>query len=115
MLAAYDQKLPVRKVTYPVQAIRLGKTVTYVPLGGELVVDYALQTKAAFSKQKIVVAGYSNDVMCYIPNKRILQEGGYEAVDSMIYYGMPGPFAPEVEDVLTASIHRVLGRVGVKP
>lgn len=115
MLAAYDQKLPVRKVAYPVQAIRLGKTVTYVPLGGELVVDYALQTKAAFPKERIVVAGYSNDVMCYISNRRILKEGGYEAVDSMIYYGMPGPFAPEVEDVLTASIHRVLGRVGVKP
>ena len=115
MLATYDRKLPVRKVAYPVQAIRLGKTVTYVPLGGELVVDYALQTKAAFPKEKIVVAGYSNDVMCYISNKRILQEVGYEAVDSMIYYGMPGPFAPEVEDVLTASIHRVLGRVGVKP
>lgn len=115
MLAAYDRKLPVRRVAYPVQAIRLGKLVTYVPLGGELVVDYALQTKAAFPKQRIVVAGYSNDVMCYISNRRILQEGGYEAVDSMIYYGMPGPFAPEVEDILTASIRQVLRRVGVKP
>ena len=115
MIATYDRKLPMRAVNYPVQAVRLGKAVTYVPLGGELVVDYALQTKAAYPKQRIVVAGYSNDVMCYISNKRILQEGGYEAVDSMIYYGMPGPFAPEVEDVLTASIHRVLGRVGVKP
>lgn len=114
-LEAYDRKLPVRKVAYPVQAIRLGKTVTYVPLGGELVVDYALQTKAAYPKERIVVAGYSNDVMCYISNKRILKEGGYEAVDSMMYYGMPGPFAPEVEDVMTASIHRALGRVGVKP
>ncbi len=114
MLAAYDRKLPPRQVVYPVQAIRLGKAVTYVPLGGELVVDYALQTKAAFPKERIVVAGYSNDVMCYIANKRILKEGGYEAVDSMIYYGMPGAFAPEVEEVLTASIHRVLGRVGVK-
>jgi neutral ceramidase len=114
VLAGYDRKLPVRKVAYPVQAVRLGKTVTYVPLGGELVVDYALQTKAAFPKERIVVAGYSNDVMCYISNKRILQEGGYEAVDSMIYYGMPGPFATEMEEVLTASIHRALGRVGVK-
>ncbi|MBY0503857.1 MAG: neutral/alkaline non-lysosomal ceramidase N-terminal domain-containing protein [Bryobacteraceae bacterium] len=115
MLAAYDRHLPVRKVAYPVQAIRLGKTVTYVPLGGELVVDYALQTKAAFPKERIVVAGYSNDVMCYISNKRILQEGGYEAVDSMMYYGMPGPFAPEVEEILTANIRRVLGDVGLKP
>lgn len=115
ILAAYDRKLPPRKVAYPVQAIRLGKTVTYVPLGGELVVDYALQTKAAFPKQRLVIAGYSNDVMCYISNKRILKEGGYEALDSMMYYGMPGPFAPEVEDVLNASIRRVLGRVGVKP
>ncbi len=115
VLKSYDRGTPVRKVAYPVQAVRLGKTVTYVPLGGELVVDYVLKTKAAFPKERIVVAGYSNDVMCYIPNRRILQEGGYEASESMIYYGMPGPFAPEMEDMLLASIRRTLGRVGVKP
>ena len=47
-----------------------------VALGGEIVVDYSLQTKQLFPKQKIMVAGYSNDVMCYVPTRRILKEGG---------------------------------------
>lgn len=114
MLKAYDERRPVTKVTYPVQAIRLGKEVTFVALGGEVVVGYGLRTKKEFPKENTVVAGYSNDVMCYIPTAQILKEGGYEAVDSMIYYGQPGPFAPDVEEKIMKTIHNVMARVGRK-
>jgi neutral ceramidase len=114
MLKAYDERQPVRRTPYPVQAIRFGKNLTLLALGGEVVVDYDLRAKREFSGQNLIVAGYSNDVMCYIPSKRVLNEGGYEAVDSMIYYGQPGPFAQDVEDRIFASIHRVMRRVGVK-
>jgi hypothetical protein len=53
--------------------------------------------------------------MCYIPSKRILQEGGYEPVDSMIYYGQPGPFAGDVEDTIFEGIRSVLKKVGRAP
>lgn len=112
MLKAYDERHPVTKVQYPVQAIRLGKNVTYVALGGEVVVGYGLRTKREFPAENTVVAGYSNDVMCYIPTTQIIKEGGYEAVDSMIYYGQPGPFALDVEDRIMAKIHDVMKRVG---
>lgn len=114
MLAAMEARRPVTKVSYPVQAVRLGDAVTLLALGGELVVDYDLQIKALYPKQKLIVAGYSNDVMCYIPTRRILREGGYEANDSMIYFGQPGPFTPEVEDLVMTAMKRVLARVGVK-
>lgn len=114
MLKAYEQRRPVRTVPYSVQAFRLGNEVAIVALGGETVVDYALKTKAAYPKMRLVVAGYSNDVACYIPTARILSEGGYEAVTSMVYYGMPAPFLPEVEDRIHASIRQVLRRVGVR-
>lgn len=114
MLAAMEARRPVTKVAYPVQAVRLGDAVTLLALGGELVVDYDLQIKALYPKQKLMVAGYSNDVMCYIPTRRILREGGYEANDSMIYFGQPGPFTPEVEDLVMTAMKRVLTRVGVK-
>ena len=67
-----------------------------------------------FAKQNIIFAGYSNDVMSYVANKRIISEGGYEASDSMIYYGLPGPYAPEVEERMKDSIKAIMGRVGVK-
>ena len=113
MLRAYDDGRPVRSVVYPVQAIRFGKNVAILALGGEVVIDYDLRAKREYPKQKLVVAGYSNDVMCYIPSKRVLEEGGYEAVDSMPYYGQPGPFTPEVEETIFDAIHRVLKRVGI--
>ena len=112
MLAAYDTRHPVRSTPYPIQAIRFGKDLTLVALGGEVVVDYALRVKREYPGN-IIVAGYSNDVMSYIPTARILQEGGYEAVDSMIYYGQPGPYADDVEERILDGIHKVMKRVGI--
>ncbi len=77
-----------------------------------MVVDYVLRAKKEFTKGKLVVAGYSNDVMCYIPSSRILREGGYEGETSMIYYGMPGKFADDVEDRVFSAIRTVMKRVG---
>jgi neutral ceramidase len=113
MLKAYNERLPVRRTPYPVQAVRIGRELTIIALGGEVVVDYSLRAKKEFGAgTNLIVAGYSNDVMCYIPSRRILKEGGYEAVDSMIYYGQPGPFTDDVEDRVFVSIRRVMRRVG---
>jgi neutral ceramidase len=78
-------------------------------------VDYALRVKREYPGENIIVAGYSNDVMCYIPSLRVLKEGGYEADTSMMYYGQPGPFNEEVEEVIFGGIHQVMKRVGRKP
>ncbi|MBI4878005.1 MAG: neutral/alkaline non-lysosomal ceramidase N-terminal domain-containing protein [Acidobacteria bacterium] len=115
MLAAYDERHPVRSTPYPIQAIRFGKGLTLVALGGEVVVDYQLRIKSEFGASQMVVAGYSNDVMCYIPSQRVLKEGGYEAVDSMTYYGQPGPFAGDVEETVIDGVRAVLKKVGRAP
>ncbi len=115
MLAAYDQRGPIRRYPYPVQAVSFGKDLALVALGGEVVVDYALRVKKEYGEKGMVVAGYSNDVMSYIPSRRVLQEGGYEAADSMIYYGQPGPYDETVEERIFAAIRQVLKRVGRAP
>jgi len=116
MLKAYDEGRPIRRTPYPVQAVRFGKDLTLVALGGEVVVDYVLRAKREFGhdKEPLVVAGFSNDVMCYIPSLRVLKEGGYEAVDSMLYYGQPGPFAEDVEERVFKALSTLLKRVGRK-
>ncbi len=113
MLRAYDERRPVRSTPYPIQAIRFDKSLTILALGGEVVVDYALRAKREYGSGKLIVAGYSNDVLSYIPSRRVLKEGGYEAVDSMTYYGQPGPYADDVEDRIFAGIDQVMKRVGV--
>jgi neutral ceramidase len=114
MLKAWDERRPVRRVPYPVQALRFGKDLTIVALGGEVVVDYALRVKkeSRTTREPIFVAGYSNDVMSYIPSLRVLKEGGYEAFESSLYYGLPAPYNEEVEDDVFGSIRNVLKRVG---
>ena len=59
------------------------------------------------------MAAYSNDVMSYIPSRRNLREGGYEAVDSMIYYGLPGPYTDDVEDRVLDGLDAVMRCVGI--
>jgi len=95
----------------PVQAWRLGKEVTLVALGGEVVVDYALRLKKELGPEGLWVAAYSNDVFAYVPSRRVLEEGGYEPERSMLYYGHPGPFAPEVEETLVRKVREVVARV----
>lgn len=112
MLKAYEDRAPVRHTLYPIQAVRFDHGLTILALGGEVVVDYSLRVKREFPGN-LIVAGYSNDVMSYIPTSRVLKEGGYEAVDSMIYYGQPGPYAGDVEDHVVDGIHRVMEAVGL--
>ncbi|MBM3738993.1 MAG: hypothetical protein FJW39_24730 [Acidobacteria bacterium] len=113
-LSKYDAGHPVRTLAYPVQAIRFDRGPALLALGGEVVIDYSNRARKEFPKEKLVVAGYSNDVMCYIPSKRVLKEGGYEADFSMIYYGQPGPFAEDVEERVFTGIRSVMKRVGAK-
>jgi hypothetical protein len=69
-----------------------------------------LRARREFPDDNLVVAGYCNDVQAYIPSLRVLKEGGYEANDSMIYYGQPGPFTDDVEETVFRAIRDVLTR-----
>jgi neutral ceramidase len=96
---------------YPVQAWRLGG-LTWVALGGEVVVDYNLRLKRDLGRDvPLWIAGYANDVMAYIPSERVLKEGGYEGDTSMIAYGMPAKWAPGIEDKIVAKVHELVAEV----
>jgi hypothetical protein len=114
MLAAYDKGQPIRQLPFQAQAIRFGPDLTLLALSGEVVVDYALRAKREFPAEKLVVAGYCNDVSSYIPSLCVLREGGYEPETSMIYYGHPGPFSEKIEEQVFAAAHQVLKQVGAR-
>ncbi|HXG09868.1 MAG TPA: neutral/alkaline non-lysosomal ceramidase N-terminal domain-containing protein [Gemmataceae bacterium] len=96
---------------YPVQVWQIGSAVTLVALGGEVVVDYALRLKKELGEGTTWVAGYSNDVMAYIPSLRVLQEGGYEGGGAMVYYGQPSAWSPRVEELIVAAVHEQVKKV----
>jgi hypothetical protein len=90
---------------YPVQTWRFGDSITWIALGGEVVVDYSLRLKDELGRGKTWVAGYSNDVMAYIPSLRVLKEGGYEGGGAMVYYGQPTAWSPKVEESIVRAVH----------
>jgi hypothetical protein len=101
----------MKQVNFPVQAVRFDRGFTLLALGGEVVVDYALKFTKLYPNERLMVAGYCNDVMCYIPSLRVLREGGYEGGDSMKWYGLDAPFAEDVEERVTDAVAAVLQRV----
>jgi Neutral/alkaline non-lysosomal ceramidase, N-terminal len=79
--------------------------VDLVFLGGEVVVDYAIRLKSELAGLQTWVAGYSNDVMAYIPSRRVLAEGGYEGTDAQVYYGLPCAWKPDLEKAIVDQVH----------
>ncbi len=98
-----DGKLS-RDFIYPVQVWDFGEALTMVAMGGEVVLDYTTMLEQAFPESNLWVAGYCNDVSAYIPSRRILSEGGYEAEGAMLYYGWPSTFEPSVEEIILENI-----------
>jgi hypothetical protein len=83
---------------YPVQVIRFDSDVTLVALTSEVVVDYSLRLKRELAGNPAVwIAGYSNGYFGYIPSKRVLEEGGYEA----------NPWDPSTEERIIAAVHKL--------
>ena len=94
---------------YPVAVWRLGE-LTLCALGGEVVVDYSLRLK--LERRPMWVAAYSNDIMAYIPSRRVLAEGGYEGGGAMLYYGLSAPWGPEAEDRIIRAVHELAANSG---
>ena len=95
-------------IPYPVQTWCFGDDLALIFLGGEVVVDYALRLKWEIDANRVWITAYSNDVPCYIASKRVLIEGGYEADQSMVFYGRPARLRAEAEDLIVRTAHQLL-------
>jgi len=103
-----DEDIPTALTEYPVQTWQFGDDLAMVFLAGEVVVDYAIRMGEMFDADRLWVNAYCNDVPCYIPSKRILREGGYEAERSLKYYGQPTRLSPEIEDRICWTVQKQL-------
>ncbi len=108
-LARLDHgEAPSPTLAYPVQTWCFGDQLALVFLGGEVVVDYSLRLKRGLDASRLWVNAYANDVPCYIPSRRVLGEGGYEAESSLWYYDRPQQLAPETEDLIIEAVRSQL-------
>lgn len=110
-LLAEDKNGGIRtSYPYPVQVLQFGDDLTMVTLGGEVVIDYALRIKQELAGSAVWVAGYSNDVMAYIPSERVLKEGGYEGTGAMRFTNLPNPWRPGLEDLIVGTVRDLAAR-----
>jgi len=93
-------------VPFDVQALRLGSGAL-VGLPGEVFVEYALGIDRASPFAPTLVAAYANGDVGYIPTAAAYQEGGYEVVDAIRYYGTNMPL-PESEGLILNAAARAL-------
>lgn len=110
MLAKLDHggRIP-DEVEYPLSAWKFGDDLAMVFLAGEVVVDYAVRLNRELDWKRLWYHAWANDMPSYIPSKRVLAEGGYEPDSSQTYYEKPGPYKPEIEDLLVAAVRELVG------
>ena len=97
--------------SYPVHAWQLGKEMLMIGQGAETVVDYALRFKREFGPGTWV-CGYADDMIAYIPSRRVWEEGGYEGGSNLYEYGRPAfRWAGDVEDRIAASVRKLVEQV----
>ncbi len=96
---------------YPIHAWRLGDEMLLIGMGAETVVDYALRFKAEYGPGTWV-CGYADDMISYIPSRRVWEEGGYEGGFNLYEYGRPAfRWEGSIEDRIAASVHKLVEQV----
>lgn len=96
---------------YPVHAWQLGNEMLMIGMGAETVVDYALRFKREFG-EGTWVCGYADDMIAYIPSRRVWEEGGYEGGSSLYEYGRPAfRWSGQIEDILSRTVHKLVSQV----
>jgi hypothetical protein len=92
---------------YPVHVWLLGNEMRWIGLGAETVVDYALRFKSEYGNGTWVM-GYADDMLAYIPSRRVWEEGGYEGGSSLYEYGRPAfRWQGDMEDRISAAVSRL--------
>ncbi|MEA3365678.1 MAG: hypothetical protein U9Q79_08575, partial [Candidatus Hydrogenedentes bacterium] len=90
-----------------IQTLEIGD-FALVALAGEICVGYALRLKELLRPRPVLIAGYANGMVAYVPTADMLLEGGYEAGRSHCYDMRPSPYAAESEDIICNKVLQVL-------
>jgi neutral ceramidase len=111
-LKALQEGRVKRDVPHAIQVWSFGRAAALVAMEGEVPAEYALRIKELFGVSPVIALGYSNGVSTYIPTRRILQEGGYEA-EAFVLHGVRGPLVPENEALIIGTVALMKMELGI--
>ncbi len=96
---------------YDVQVWKLGNRLMVFGMEGEICSPWGPMLRAMAPAEYAMVIGYANSTSSYIPDKQIVQEGGYEGLISQHAYFLPAPFTEnidsEIKQIVTKAINAI--------
>jgi len=108
------QKL-TSEIAVPIQTMKFNEQFSMIFLPGEVVADYSLRLSRELPNTSLWIAAYSNACPGYVPSERVLQEGGYEGGGAMVYYDIPGPWAPGLEEAIVTATGKLVAGPSFSP
>jgi neutral ceramidase len=98
------------EVRGPVHAVRIGDGVI-VTGPGETFTEYGIAVKERAPGAPTLYAGYTNEILGYLPTAAEYPHGGYEAGYGYKSVGLPSLFDPSVEQILVETGVRLAERL----
>ncbi|MDX1357922.1 MAG: hypothetical protein R3232_03730, partial [Clostridia bacterium] len=90
--------------------VKLSDDLYIAYMGGEIVVEVKHLVQDVFKPADVVFLGY-HEALTYIPNDKIIEEGGYEGYDAPTNAGFRGPFRKGINDVITDAFRKNLHKL----
>lgn len=95
----------------PIHTWQFGDELTWVFLGGEVVVDYQFQIEKELPTKDTWVAAYTDDVFAYVASEAMRSQGGYEVDKSMIFYLQPGRWQTGTQSLILRRVKEIFDGV----
>ena len=96
---------------YDVQVWKLGNRLMIFGMEGEICSPWGPMLRAMAPTEYAMVVGYANSTSSYIPDKRIVWEGGYEGLTSQHAYFLPAPFTTNIDNEIKQIVARAIDAV----
>ncbi len=98
----------------PIHTWSFGEALTWVFLGGEVVVEYQFLIEKELASKHTWVAAYCDDVFAYVASENMLSQGGYEVDYSMYYYLQPGRWRAGTQSLILRRVSEILRGIEVE-
>jgi 6-phosphogluconolactonase/glucosamine-6-phosphate isomerase/deaminase len=106
LLLEHPERLQER-IPLEITWLELAEQLSFLTFNAEMVVDYGLFIKENYHGSILPLA-YTNGMIGYVPTEEQLCQGGYEARDSVPYFGLPGPFHNQIENIIRREINNII-------
>jgi hypothetical protein len=77
---------------------------------GEVCSPWGPTLRSMARTEHAMVIGYANNTKVYIPDARIVREGGYEGLTAQIYF-KPAPFTENIDREIKGIVNKALDAV----